>query len=280
MKRTMRLIVAAGLWFGIAACCAGGAAEETKKVLLLGQGPDGHARSTHEYMAGMRVLKQCLREVPHLDVTVAKADEPWLKGPGLIKEADGVVLFLSQGARWIHADPRRLEAFAQLAARGGGCVVLHWGMGTREARYIDGFVKIFGACHGGPDRKYKVIEKAAVQVADPDHPISAGIRDFTVREEFYYRLKTVKADGGIHPILQTDIDGRTETVAWSWERPDGGRSFGFTGGHFHDNWKRTEYRRLMTQAIAWTLKVAVPKDGFRVKVSEQDLALPPLPPEK
>ena len=49
------------------------------------------------------------------------------------------------------------------------------------------------------------------------------------------------------PILRAPIDGTAETVAWAWERPDGGRSFGFSGLHFHDHWKRPEYRRLVAQ---------------------------------
>ena len=31
-------------------------------------------------------------------------------------------------------------------------------MGTQEAEPIEAFVDLFGACHGGPDRKYKVLE--------------------------------------------------------------------------------------------------------------------------
>ena len=78
----------------------------------------------------------------------------------------------------------------------------------------------------------------------------------------------------MQPILQTKIDGKNETVAWAWQRADGGRAFGFSGGHFHSNWARIEYRRLMSQAVLWTLKLPVPKDGLPVNVTADDLALP------
>jgi hypothetical protein len=55
--------------------------------------------------------------------------------------------------------------------------------------------------------------------------------------------------------VEATIDGRAETVAWAYERPDGGRSFGFSGLHFHDNWARPEYQKLIVQATLWTLKL-------------------------
>src|SRR5262249_6807167 len=52
------------------------------------------------------------------------------------------------------------------------------------------------------------------------HPIASGLADFTVRDEFYYRLKFAKPEGSIKPVLRVRIDDSDETVAWSWERPD------------------------------------------------------------
>jgi hypothetical protein len=71
------------------------------------------------------------------------------------------------------------------------------------------------------------------------------------------------------------IDGKAETVAWAWERPDGGRSAGFSGLHFHENWKLPEYRRLMTQAVLWTTKLPVPSRGIRIELVDADFRLPP-----
>jgi hypothetical protein len=80
--------------------------------------------------------------------------------------------------------------------------------------------------------------------------------------------------GKFERIFAATIDGKEETVAWAWERPDGGRSFGYVGMHFHENWKLVEYRRLAAQAALWSLKMDVPKDGLKVDVDEADLKLP------
>jgi type 1 glutamine amidotransferase len=223
-------------------------------------------------MAGLKVLAKCLKDVPGLEITTVRADEPWKEGPELMARADGVVLFLSEGARWMNHDPKRREALAKVAARGGGLVVLHWAMGTKDAKNIDSCLKLLGGCHGGPDRKYKVLETDAA-IADRKHPITTGIKDFRVRDEFYYRLKFIKAEKGVHPLLQVTIEGQRETVAWSWDRPDGGRSFGFSGLHFHDNWRLQAYRRLVAQGVLWTLKKPIPKDGLPVEVAKEDLEL-------
>jgi hypothetical protein len=69
-------------------------------------------------------------------------------------------------------------------------------------------------------------------------------------------------------MLQVEIDGKLETVAWAWERPDSGRSFGFSGLHFHENWQAPKYRRLIAQAVRWTNRVAVPKEGLGVPFAQ------------
>src|SRR4051794_40198063 len=86
-----------------------------KRLLLVGQGPDGHPAGTHEYNAGLKILQKCLAKVPGVEVTVAHGDEPWRDGPELIGRADAVVLFVSEGARWMQRSPQRFAALEKLA---------------------------------------------------------------------------------------------------------------------------------------------------------------------
>ena len=265
-------------------CCAFCMAGETtpsalagkrtvKRILLIGQSPDNHPWSTHEYMAGMRILAQCLQPVKNLQTIIVNADEPWKDGPELLDGADAAVLFVSEGAKWLHQDARRLAAFQKLAKRGGGLVVIHWGMGCRDAKYIDGFVRLFGGCHGGPDRRYKIVN-VTTTIATAGHPVVRGVKPIKVREEFYYTLKFAKPQSNITPLIRVPIDGKEHTVSWAWERPDGGRSFGFSGGHYHENWKHEAYRRLVTQAVLWTMKTPVPKSGLPLRISAKTLSQP------
>jgi type 1 glutamine amidotransferase len=244
-----------------------------RRLVLLSQGPDTHPPTTHEYDAGMRLLAKILARAPGLEVEIVRADGAWEQGPEKLRDADGAVLFLSQGAKWLHEEPRRLEAFAQLAARGGGLSTLHWGMGTKDFEFIDGFVKLFGGCHGGPDRKLKVLE-TTVRPGAEQHEITTGIKPFRVQDEFYYQLTFIPAHQALKPVVTAEIDGQNETVGWAWERGDGGRSFGFTGCHFHRNWELPEYRRIVVQGILWTIKIPIPPDGIDVAITAEDLKLP------
>lgn len=244
-----------------------------KRILLIGQGPDSHPWNSHEYMAGMRILASCLQSVKGVQPIVVNADEPWKRGPELLDGADGAVVFVSQGGAWLQRDKRRLAALQRLAKRGGGLVAYHWGMGGRKTEQIPKFVELFGSMHGGPDRKYKIVT-VTTEVLNPKHPIVRGVKPVKVKEEFYYALKTRKSGGKLTPLIRVPIEGKNYNVAYAWERPGGGRSFCFSGGHYHVNWKHEAYRRLMTQSVLWTVKVPVPKSGLKLEYSQKDLRKP------
>jgi hypothetical protein len=246
-------------------------AESPKRVLLLGQRRD-HPAGSHEYVPGLRVLAKALADQPDLELTVMSADEPWTRGPELLKDADGVVLYLGQGARWAEQDADRRQALAALAARGGAIVALHWGIGAVADQYVPGHIARIGAVHGGADRKY-IFTETPYPVEVLRHPITTGLDDFQLKDEFYYRLKR-SDQGTVTPLLVVPIDGEAEMVAWAYERPDGGRSFGFSGMHFHENWKVPACRRMIAQGLLWSLKLPIPSQGLAAAVPEGDYALP------
>jgi hypothetical protein len=65
--------------------------------------------------------------------------------------------------------------------------------------------------------------------------------------------------------------GNIQTVAWAYDRPGGGRGFGFTGGHNHMNWNNESFRRVVLNAIVWASGAEVPKAGIKSKVTEKML---------
>ena len=70
-------------------------------------------------------------------------------------------------------------------------------------------------------------------------------------------------------------------MLWTLERPDGGRGFGFTGGHFHRNWQNDEYRKVVMNAICWLAGISVPALGVgssSVTDAELERNLDPKPP--
>lgn len=249
------------------ATCASAVAQTPTRVVLLHQKPDGHPRATHEYLPGQTILAGLLRK-NGAEATLVAADEPWRDGPEAIAKADAIVVFVSEGAKWLHADPKRTAAFRERAAQGVGLSVIHWGMGTKDEKNVAGFVALFGGCHGGPGRKYQVTQ---TKVTPTKHPVTTGLGAFGLRDEFYYRLHLAQ---GAEPLVRADIDGQPETVGWAWGRPGGGRSFGFSGLHFHESWASDEVRRLVVQGVLWTARQPIPSTGANVRIDAAALALP------
>lgn len=69
-----------------------------------------------------------------------------------------------------------------------------------------------------------------------------------------------------NPVVRQQVaQGVSQHVAWAIERPDGGRGFSYTGGHFHWNWGRVEPTRLVANAILWTAHETVPPTGAQVQ---------------
>ncbi|RMG35415.1 MAG: hypothetical protein D6725_12580, partial [Planctomycetota bacterium] len=116
-------------------------------------------------------------------------------------------------------------------------------------------------------------------------PITNGVRPFAINDEWYYHMRFREGLEGITPIL-SDLppastlnrpDGphsnnphvreavlkrkEPQHVAWAYQRPDGGRGFGFTGGHVHWNWGHNDFRKLVLNAIVWTAHIDVPAGG-------------------
>lgn len=279
MKIFRRVFVLSMVSFGLVSFHAQ-AADAVKHLLIVGQGPDGHPATTHEFMAGAKVTAELLKPWGNIETTVVDASEPWTEGPKLIDAADGVVMFVTQGAQWMQMTEERHAALKRLAARQGAIVGIHWSVGAKEAKYIQGQLDLLGATRGGDNRKYQKLAVELKRVA-PQHPVLAGIGDFSAYDEFYYALDQAP---GITPLLTEKIDGRDEMSAWAWERPDGGRSFGFVALHYHSNWQLPEYRRLVAQGILWSLKLPIPQGGANVNIDSKKLELegvlpPPAGPD-
>lgn len=140
----------------------------------------------------------------------------------------------------------------------------------------------------------------------PKHPISNGVKPFSSHDEWYYHMRfrpgmkgvttvlsdlppaeSLKRPDGPHsgnPDVRKAVleDQKPQHVAWAVEREDGGRGFGFTGGHYHKGWGNDNQRKLVLNAILWTAKAEVPANGVESKVTPEDLEanLDPKPARK
>ncbi len=250
-------------------------ASMTKIVLLAGS--VSNKPGQHEYFAGCSILSKCLKQTPGVwPVMVA---EGWPKNEAIFKGAKAVVVYMDAGEKLAWLEPTRWANIRELMASGAGLVAMHQAVEVPAAQ-ADEFKNWLGAvwqkdigCRGHWDMSLAI---------NPAHATSAGVTGFDApKDGWLYNLHF--ADQGVTPLLtgkvtdkaRTTADakahvGRDEVIAWAYERPDGARSIGFTGADLHSSWHIDSQRRFVTNAILWTAKLDVPKDGAPIVCDEAD----------
>jgi hypothetical protein len=109
----------------------------------------------------------------------------------------------------------------------------------------------------------------------PDHPVCRGVMPFRIDDGWLYRLRFVPGLAGVTLLLRTapppaKPTGDEAVVAWAYERPGGGRSFTFTGGHLHRSLGEAGYRRFLVNGILWAAGVDVPAGGAPVALTDAE----------
>jgi type 1 glutamine amidotransferase len=188
--------------------------------------------------------------------------------------------------------PARLKTLGALMDQGVGLVCLHFAV---EPTLENGEKEFLNWIGGAFEINWSVNPVWTAQFKSlPDHPITRGVKPFQLRDEWYFHMRFPENMKGVTPILSAVPDasttnrndgphegnpvvrelvarGEPQAVAWAMTRADGGRGFGLTGGHYHKNWGDENLRKLVLNAILWTAKIEVPRDGVASSVSPGQL---------
>ncbi len=247
-------------------------AQELPEVVLIAGELDDHPRGTHEYEKAVLLLAHGLRmaaDGPRLSVKTHLGG--WPSDPSTLENASTIVV-ISAGSDQREADHpllvgKRLETLDRLMRRGIGLVAIHWTTFVPREKAGDRFLEWIGGHFdyesGPPPRHWASrITTATAELSPHDHPIARGLTPFTLRDEFYHDIRFRPEDPRWRPVLTADIPGvGPQVVAWAVERSEGGRGFGFTGGHFFENYFDPSFRKLLLNAIAWTTRQEIPAGG-------------------
>ncbi len=118
----------------------------------------------------------------------------------------------------------------------------------------------------------------------PKHPITNGVQPFKINDEWYFHMRFREMMQGVTPVLSAIAPESTmsrkdgphsgnpavreavakkepQHLAWAYERANGGRGFGYTGGHYHKSWADENNRKLFLNALLWVSKLEVPTNG-------------------
>ncbi|HUG90269.1 MAG TPA: family 16 glycoside hydrolase [Planctomycetaceae bacterium] len=272
-------------------------AAEPKKIALIA-GKPSHGYGAHEHRAGCLLLAKALNE-SGLPVRAEVYTGGWPEDPSVLEDAATIVIYADGGGG--HPFNAHIDELNRLMQKGIGLVAIHYAVEVPKGRSGDAFL---GWTGGYFEANWSVNPHwTAAYKRLPQHPIANGVRPFSIHDEWYYHMRFREDLEGVTPIL-TDLppantlvkpdgslarpDGghsnnphvrqavleerQPQHMAWARERPDGGRGFGFTGGHVHWNWGNDQFRKLVLNAIVWTAGGDVPKNGVPSKpLSVEDL---------
>ncbi|MEY2409749.1 MAG: hypothetical protein QOF48_2419 [Verrucomicrobiota bacterium] len=276
------LVAAALLWSAGPVDLFSATSGASKKIVLLAGPLDTHPRETHEYEKNVILLKHCLETSPDLTgVRVEAHFNGWPADPATLDDADAIFLTSGGSDRQETDHPLYVgDRFAQLEKqmrRGCGVVFFHWStfhprrVHDRITEWAGGYFDYEGGTNA--NHWYSAIQTRewSTALGSPAHPIARGVQPFKLTEEFYFHLRFRDDDPRITPILLHTAAGDVEanTVGWAVQRKEGGRAFGFTGGHFFKNWWLADFRKLILNAIAWTAHIEVPRGGIRSSLEER-----------
>lgn len=271
-----------------------------KRIVLIA-GKPSHPPGMHEFRAGSLLLQKALSGVPGISVQVYDGGWPSKTVDGARVDDDAAldgadaVLIYSDGGRGNPAiQGNRIAVLDALAAKGVGLGFAHYAVevpagppGDAMLRWIGGFYEDHYSVNPMWTPPFDKL---------PDHPVTRGVKPFATHDEWYFNMRwstDPAVQKRVTPILvatpSDDVrdgpyvspkgpydhiiaaSGRPETMMWVFERADGGRGFGFTGGHTHANWGDANERKIVLNALLWLAKVEVPPGGVQDHITAADL---------
>jgi type 1 glutamine amidotransferase len=263
-----------------------------KKIVLIAGAPS-HGVGEHEHRAGMLLLQSCLADYPGIKVEVVSlTGTNWVPDPAVLNDAAAVIIYSDgqPGHPLLRDD--RLQKMGELIAKGVGFGLMHY---ATEPSLTNGEKEFMAWTGGAFEVNYSInpIYRGEFKSLPP-HPITRGVKPFATTDEWYSHIRFAEGMKGVTPILSLIVpetalnrpdkpvlglrEGNEDvwaavrrrepqTVMWATERADGGRGFGFTGGHYHSNWANDDQRKLVLNAILWAAGVEVPAGGVVSKVT-------------
>jgi hypothetical protein len=282
MRLTRALLLAALLLAPLAA-------EAQARKLVLIAGKPSHPPGAHEFRAGALLLQKCLAGVKGLQVVVES--NGWVSDPKVFEGAAAVALYSDGGGGNPFLQGDHKKVIGDLAKKGVGIGNMHFAVevpkengGPEFLEWIGGYYEDHFSCNPMWSPSYKTF---------PKHAVTRGVKPFSCNDEWYMHMRFREGMKGVAPILvdkpsdqvrkgpyvypQGPYDhivkgsGQDEVMMWCVERADGGRGFGWTGGHYHKNWGDDNYRKVVLNALVWLSRLEVPAAGVESAVTDEDL---------
>jgi hypothetical protein len=248
----------------------------TKRIVLVPGNVKTHDRvGHHDYVAGCRLVADLLSR--RSDVTAEVFGGGWPDDARVLEQADAVVFYEGGGGKQaVFREPARIDVMERLIDRAKGLMMLHQGVGFPN-EHIDLGRRWLGGCYAPSVSKRGHWDSSHRQF--PVHEVTRGVAPWSGGDGWLHHLEFVDGKRGVAPLVWSGPEhrgsmqgGDADIAGWVYERPDGGRSFAFTGLDSHSAWRADGLRTLVVNAALWIAGVPVPELGADTGIEEAALA--------
>jgi quercetin dioxygenase-like cupin family protein/type 1 glutamine amidotransferase len=254
------------------------AAPSGPTIVLIGGDKQGYPRTEHDYPDGILAIERLIKGSPQLQVlnpVVKSFPTGFPSDLSQIADADVVLMYFGMNygtmSQVLDNEPRRV-AMGRLMAKGAGLIALHQASTVPDQTSVVPMADWLGGVRFGMADRTTEIAQIGIAGAGKN-PIADGLKPFEYLDEFYPTL-TFSTTDKVTPLLTAKVHIQTRNnqpvfeeppfdhvIAWAAERPNGGRSFAFTGAHYLLTFDQPQIRTMLLNAILWTAKHDVPPAG-------------------
>jgi len=241
--RTWKVMLCVMGMAAVVLCAASGVQAADKINVLLIAGDD--VAPYHDWRDISETTRDVLVEAGKFDVRICETPTI-LESPSALAAADAIVLTMFNKSLPTISDEAK-ENLMAFVEGGKGFYVQHLASGSfgewEEFGKLAGRTWKFGTSGHGPRSVF------AVKIADKEHPVTKGLKDFKIFDELYAKLQ---GDTPIHVLVEADSDwsDATEPLVFCVKYGQG-RSIHNALGHDYKAIENPTMKQLICRSVEW-----------------------------
>lgn len=198
----------------------------------------------------VQAFHRLFRSLPGIDAYIQHMED-WSACPKIAREEYDAVVFYNMHSElpnpkgpWYESGTK--AALEELGETKQGIVMLHHGI----LAFPDWppWREIVGTWRRTENYSYHFGERIRLDIADPDHPITAGLNSWEMVDETYV---TDDAAPGSDILITTEHPNSMRTIAWT-RRYKRSRVFCFQSGHDAAAYSNSSFRTVLRRGIIWS----------------------------
>lgn len=249
-------------------------AKPIKIVLVAGETAKVDVPGHHDYLAGCQCLEQLLKQSP--GVETVQVTEGWPTDESVMNGANSLVFYTDGGGKQAFLNSaERVARVQKLMDAGCGLVLIHQAVDVPDEHATQVLSWLGGAYLKNKSQRGHWDSQ---HVEFPNHPVTRGVTPWKINDGWLNAIQFVDQRQGITPLVWSSKEyeeGRpgidSHIVAWTYDRPQGGRSFAFTGLDAHSAWERPGMRQLMVNGVLWSAGADIPEAGAPSQIEKAAL---------